>query len=119
MSIYCTRLLMADDCPDDLPSPIAYLGSHVRIEPDPRRHGHLSTAHIPPWCAYGVEPVDVDEAGPPLPYLRLSMDGYNGREPRREASATVVLDRAQVKALRDDLDEWLSSLPSEETESRG
>ncbi|WP_181019891.1 hypothetical protein [Nonomuraea typhae] len=113
MSIYCSRLSMDDDDdPTGLPSPIAYLGSHVRIQDDAWRYGVLDTAHIPPWCAAGVnaETFAGDEDGPPVPYFRLSVDGYDWRNPSRDASATVILDEQQVAALRDDLTQWLEAV---------
>lgn len=112
MSIYCSRLSMGSSWPDDtLPPPIAYLGSHVRILPDAWRYGTVHTAHIPPWCAHDVtDPESVDEDGPPVPYLRLSVDGYNWRDPEADASADVVLDAEQVAALRDDLTRWLEAV---------
>lgn len=111
MSIYCTRVSMDGD-PDGLPQPIAYLGSHVRLSEDARRYGYLDTAHIPEWC--GVDAgLDDESTWRPVPYFRLAVTGYDEDAPGEESHATVVLDEALVRALRDDLTNWL-----EHTEGR-
>lgn len=110
MSIYCSRTTIGCEGPDDLPPPVAYLGSHVRIAPDAWRYGTVDTAHIPPWCAHGVDLEEWDgDDGPPAPYMRLSVTGWDRHE-QRETNATVLLDEDQVRALRDDFTHWLDSL---------
>lgn len=115
MSIYATRLVICDDPDSGMSAPIAYMGSHVRIAEDAWRYGSVQTAHIPPWCAHGVNPdsFEGDEDDPPIPFLRLSVDSYDWRKPEQEAAADVVLDRDQVSALRDDLTAWLAAVDRE------
>lgn len=83
----------------ELDAPLVYLGSHVQPQPDDRRGGHLDLAYMPDYCA--------DPEGP-VPFLRLGLaedpTTYQGMEP---GNADVVLDRAQVVALRDALTAWL------------
>jgi hypothetical protein len=103
------RRLKEAACTCNRRPPIAYLGSHARVQPDAWRYGELSTAQIPPWCAWDAGP-HVDDDGPPEPYLRISSTAYNYRDPRREEQADVVLDARQVEALRDDLTDWLGRI---------
>jgi len=80
-------------------APLIYLGSHVQPREDDKRGGHLDLAYMPDYCA---------EPEGPVPFLRLGLSEhpstYQGMEP---GNADVVLDRAQVTALRDALTEWL------------
>ncbi|MGV9386564.1 hypothetical protein ACWDRB_62940 [Nonomuraea sp. NPDC003707] len=106
MSIYCTRL--SADGKDELPRPIAYLGSHVRIADDPWRYGSIDTAHIPDWCHIDADAGDTS-TWRPVPYLRLGVNAYDEAHSGTEVRATVVLDEQLVRALRDDLTHWLEN----------
>jgi hypothetical protein len=106
MSIYCTRLSADGD--GELPQPIAYLGSHVRIPDHPWRYGSINTAHIPDWCHIDADGSDTS-TWKPVPYLRFGMTAYDEEHGGGEVRATVVLDEQLVRALRDDLTHWLEN----------
>lgn len=107
MSIYCTFGVF-DDYPDDYPQPFVYRGSHLLPGPGDERGGSLDLAYIPGHItAAGRDDGPDDEEGV-WPWLRLFM-----RPDQRRAAEigqpedTIVLDRDQVAALRDELDDWL------------
>lgn len=104
MSIYCTRLIL-DDTWGEHQSPLVYRRSHVLPHPSDKRGGSLETAHIPGFITRdGRDDQPEDERV--WPFMRVSLTGEGG-EPD-----TVVLDADQVRALRDDLDEWLRRVAS-------
>jgi hypothetical protein len=82
-------------------APLVYLGSHVQPREDDKRGGHLDLAFMPDYCA--------DPEGP-VPFLRLGLtqDPSTYGNEHSGGNADVVLDRAQVAALRDALTSWLA-----------
>jgi hypothetical protein len=88
-------------------SPILYQGSHVLPSNRDRRGGHFHLAAIPGHISRTGRPPLSEDFMPYHPWLRVSIDGC-GDDP------TVILDRKQVVALRDELNRWLRELPREE-----
>lgn len=115
MSIYCTfSVFDADGEGGDYPQPYRYRESHVLPSKDDPRGGFLDLAYIPGFITRDGRDVD-GELDPQCenegvwPFLRFSL------RPEHDPSAvgvedaedTVVLDREQVVALRDELNDWL------------
>lgn len=89
-------------------APIVYLGSHVNPDAAHPRGGSLQVAAIPNHCHPDAR--GTDSAGAPVDFLRFSLDQTpTTRGGPQPGSADVVLDRAQVQALRDTLTAWLDS----------
>lgn len=103
MSIWSTSLIMdSEDHDDELPSPIAYQGSgHLPSEDDPHR-GCLDLANIPGFVGRPDRPALHDgwRDDPYWPWLRLAVRS-------QDITVTVVLNRTQVTALRDELTQWV------------
>lgn len=96
-------------CTCNNPAPIIYQGSHVSPAADHPRGGSIDIAAIPNHCHPDVRGT-AGEDGPPVEYLRLSVDEdettFQGGQP---GQATVVLDRAQAEQIRDTLTAWLTA----------
>lgn len=107
MSAYGTWLMLDDN--DERGAPIAYQGSHVIPDPGAdRREGWLEVGAIPNHVlAYRngeeatIESDDETLAAYKMEAIRLGLG--NGHD----TEVTVVLDTAQVRALRDVLTAWL------------
>ena len=71
-------------------------------------------AHVAPWCVPGWDDHTGDDCSVG-PWLRLDIDTAEhsfpaGGEPTgKRVNAAVVMDEAAVRALRDDLTEWLEA----------
>jgi len=105
MSVYCSFGIFADDNEGgEYPAPLIYRQSHVLPKPDDPRGGSLELASIPAF----ITRTDYDETKEDgtgcWPYLRVSMWTATPDED------TVVLDQAQVTALRDELNGWLQRI---------
>lgn len=113
MSVYGSFCCMGED--EEIPAPIAYQGSHVMPGPGDDRAGSLDLGSIPGWltkdgwCVHGHgdhDEMDCEDEGdlPAVwPFLRVSV----GEVPDQRGE-TILLDRAQVLALRDELTGWLA-----------
>lgn len=121
MSIYVSTCCMGDD--EEHPAPLAYSASHILPKPGDDRDGSLDLGLIPAfitedgWCLHGHdhraahlhdkgEPYEcepLDKLPAVWPYLRVSLS-----EVTEQPGETVVLDRAQVIALRNELTGWLA-----------
>lgn len=117
--MYATSLDLCGESEDDEPAPIRYLGSHVLPTPGDERGGSLDLGLIPGfitdngWCLHGVDHTSrtstrdactcepLDELPAVWPFLRVGVSDDD------EAGCVVVLDHAQVLALRDELTAWL------------
>jgi hypothetical protein len=91
-------------------APIIYRGSHVSPSEDDPRGGSVDFAAIPNFCHPSVRGTDTDD-GPPVEFARLSVveDPSTYGHEQAVGSANVILERAQVKRLRDTLTQWLES----------
>lgn len=126
MSIWCSRPHIGYDPYPDEPQPA---GGQVRsyatgwsnhyptTDGTVEQPASIDTAHIAPWCVPGHErrsesaTLDDESVGP---WLRLAVDTavHNPRNPSTvtgHTSAEVVLDEAAVRALVDDLTDWLNT----------
>lgn len=102
MSIYCSfGIFAADDQAGDYPAPIVYRRSHVLPSADDPRGGSFELASIPAFLTRDGCDDSKEDGTTCWPYLRVSL---NTTDPDED---TVVLDRAQVEALRDELTGWL------------
>lgn len=105
MSVYCTFGVFDADG-EDHPPPLIYQRSHVIPSATDPRGGYLDLASIPAFLTRngdGYDDSKEDGIGC-WPYLRVSLKGPV------DAGAyddTVVLDADQVRALRDELNDWL------------
>ncbi len=111
MSIYCSFSIFDDDG-NDYPAPLIYQRSHVLPGPADPRGGSLDLAYIPGFITR--DGLDVDGEEDPQcenegvwPYLRMSLRPDQTAASVDYPEDTVVLDRAQVAALRDELRDWL------------
>ncbi len=108
MSIYCSFSGFTDDG-GDYPPPYVYRESHVLPSPDDPSGGFLDLAYIPGFITRDGRDVD-GELDPDCenegvwPFLRMSLRAAGFPA---DAEDTVVLDRGQVAALRDELTDWL------------
>lgn len=88
-------------------APIVYQGSHVLPSNEDRRGGHVDLAAIPDF----IERPGREQG--PHDWMRLSVyceqsdTEYQGKPLSEAGRAVVVLDREQIKALRDTMTEWL------------
>jgi hypothetical protein len=108
LSVYCSfSVFAADDKAGDYPPPLVYRQSHVIPSPDDPRGGSFSLGSIPAFLTHdGYD--DRDEKEDLVwPYLRVSLVAPGDGED------TVVLDKAQVRTLRDKLDGWLERVDPE------
>ena len=98
MSVYITLLDISAVGSEEngLGAPFMYLGSHVVPTDDSPRGGWVEVASIPAFC--GPDP------GRLVDFLRLDAGATEDGDPM----VTKVLNRAQVKALRDTLTRWLN-----------
>lgn len=109
MSIYGS-FAVYDGEPYDHPAPMIYRGSHVLPNPDDPRGGSLDLGYIPGFITRDgrhrlAEPdPECDDEGV-WPWLRVSLRPTD--DAWADGEDTVVLDRDQVAALRDDLTDWL------------
>lgn len=127
MSIWCSTFEMETGPGGEIAerpgerAPIAYQGSHIRPKPDDPRRGSLHLAEIAPhiglyWPGFlrlGVAEEDTrltPSAPSTNPDPRLSgARAYDLSKPAIiPPQTTVLLDREQVAALRDELSRWLS-----------
>lgn len=102
MSVYGTSLTFGPD-EDDHPAPLVYRGSHILPRNTDPRGGVLHLGAIP-----GHITRDGRDDGDELrawPWLRVSIAEVNATD-----DSTVLLDRAQVQALRDELTQWLDNV---------
>jgi hypothetical protein len=102
--------VIGDDSEErELGSPWVYRGSHILPRVTDDRGGALEVAAIPNHITRAKR----DDGGPGLhDWLRVSVSNPEVPEndenvARPEADATVLIDRAQVEALRDTLTLWL------------
>lgn len=104
MSVYCT-FGEFDNTDGIYRAPITYRGSHIIPHHKDPRGGTLDLGYIPAFLTRGGDGYDdAKEHGLSWwPYLRFSLSD-------KEAWATVVLDRDQVTALRDELTQWLDRI---------
>lgn len=94
------------DCPDK--APIIYRGSHVNPAYDDPRGGYVFACAIPDHCHPDARFGEGEPA--PVDFLRLSVGEHHATYHGGEAgTATVVLDKRQVKQLRRTLGQWLRS----------
>lgn len=107
MSIWVSRLIMDDEWPDALPSPLVYHASHLFPTAVGDRGGYLETAHIPAFLAPDYEDAEDGEDVPFPPFLRLSIDFAVPND------RAVILDVAQVDALIADLTDWRAGVDEE------
>jgi hypothetical protein len=94
-------------------APYVYAGSHVNPSPTDPKGGYLLACAIPDYCHPDARFENNREVNSkPVNYLRLSVGEdpatYHGMEP---GSATLILDRRQVKRLAKTLSRWLESHP--------
>lgn len=88
-------------------APIVYQGSHILPSDEDRRGGAVDLAAVPAHISR-----EGRESGP-HDWMRLSVyceqsdTQYQGKPLSGAGRAVVVLDRDQVKALRDTMTEWL------------
>jgi hypothetical protein len=83
------------------PAPLIYLQSHVLPSPGDERGGCLDLASIPAFLTRDGYDDAAEDGTSCWPYLRVSLvASVQGED-------TVVLDREQVEALRDELTGWL------------
>lgn len=102
MSVYCSfGVFAADNEGGDHPPPLIYRQSHVIPNVNDPRGGSFELASIPAFLARGGYDDSKEDGVACWPYLRVSLVASVPGE------GTVVLDRDQVQALRDDLDGWL------------
>lgn len=104
------RLVPTVDC-TCLCGPIAYQQSHVLPADSDPRAGSFDLSIIAGFISLGPDrPALSDDTFPYWPWLRVTVHESDGGDP-----ATVVLDRWQVKQMRDQLTFWLKhSAPSKE-----
>jgi hypothetical protein len=118
VSIYASFCCMGED--EEIPAPLAYLQSHVLPSQGGYRCGSLDLGLIPGfvtdngWCVLGVDHTSqmstrgactcepLGELPAVWPYLRVAVSDDD------EPGSVVVLDHAQVLALRDELTGWLA-----------
>jgi len=102
MSIYCSFGSIDDenDRPRSWKKPIRYQGSHVLPSEKDEHCGSVDLAYIPPHITQGRR--KRPENGSLWPWLRVSIAQEN-----MSSGETVILNRKQVKKLRDSLDWWL------------
>lgn len=85
--------------------PWVYLGSHVLPGPDAPRGGSLDLAMIPDHVSRPGIPAGLHD------HLRLTVT-EDARTPHPQTGeATILIDRAQATAVRDDLTRWLEREP--------
>lgn len=134
MSVWCSRLGLSDDWPDERPAPIIYRQSHVIPSADDPRGGSVDLAHLPGFITRDGRDNGTpdDEDRPWWPFLRLSVrpaqhpnlaayrrlldlaQRLDVDDPQLAADIracadpedTVILDVDQVDALIADLTEW-------------
>ncbi len=113
MSIYCSFGMFGDDDGgDDYPPPLIYRESHVLPSSDDPRGGTLDLAYIPGFITRDGRDID-GELDPDCenegvwPFLRVSLCPGVTAATVDYPQDTVVLDRDQVAALRDELSDWL------------
>lgn len=99
---------MFDEYGDTYPQPYIYRESHVLPHADDPRGGMLDLAYIPGFITRNG--LDVDGEQDPTcenegvwPFLRMSLRPAGWPD----GEDTIVLDRDQVAALRDELTDWL------------
>lgn len=113
MSIWVTDFMLCGDDPAaDGPAPIRYQRSHIYPRPEHPRAGTVDTAHIPAFLTPDGRDDDAED-GPLPPWLRLAVD------PGQPGEDTVILDAAQVAALRDHLTWWLHAVRHNPTTPEG
>lgn len=105
MSVYGSFGIFAADDGHYQP-PILYQRSHVLPARHDARGGSIDLGQIPAFITRGASDDGPDD-GRVWPYLRFSLDAGQTDED------TVVLDRAQVQALRDELSRWLERVDSQ------
>lgn len=111
MSIWCSFSLFGDEG-DDYPPPYVYRQSHVLPAPDDPRGGMLDLAYVPGFITRDGRDVD-GELDPQCenegvwPWLRVALRADQRHAHPDQFEDTVVLDRDQVAALRDELTDWL------------
>lgn len=89
---------------------LSYIGSHIYPEPSTHMPGTVGISHIPGFIwrsGLPVERQDQDDDDPIAPFLRLDVGTWDTTERRPMMADTVVLARAAVERLRDDLTAWL------------
>lgn len=108
MSIYCSFGGIDDeaDRPRSRKKPIRYLGSHILPSEKDEHCGRVDLAYIPPHISRGRR--QRSEDGPLWPWLRLGV-----AERDMTSGETVILNRGQVKMLRDSLNWWLKQTANE------
>lgn len=115
MSIWCSLPAIGFD-DDELDEPVGQVRSYASgwsnhyptTDGTVERDATLDLAYIPAWCAGGDD--DSDAVGP---WLRLGVrsHAHNYSSPAEvvgRADATVVLDEDAVRALVDQLTQWLA-----------
>lgn len=131
MSIYGSGPIIGPD-PDEPGAwtgtpPLTYIASHIYPDPEQHRPVSIDTASIPHWCIPGHDgegpgaecaaagcDADADGYASGLaPWLRLGL--LHVGDNTIEGLATVVLSTDAVRALRDELDDWLARVWEEDT----
>lgn len=117
MSIWCSGRVIGHDpawIDDDeqVGDVRSYAGGWSNHYPDQtvEQPANIDTAHIPVWCVPGHRG-EVDRVIGP--WLRLCVQSWehdfrNPTETVGQVNAAVVLDEAAVRALVDDLTDWLA-----------
>ena len=103
MSIYATFLMFDGEEPDE-PRPIRYQKNKYPLDPT-QRDGGLQLAFIP--AHIGNPDWNAPNYAPYKPYLRFSLASKTSPSGIELDGVDVMLDRAQVKTLRDALTYWL------------
>lgn len=86
-----------------LGAPFIYHGSHVMPEANGARSGQVDCGWLSKFVRHHRDnPTATDDPDGVDPWMRFSVN-----------EADVILDRAQVTALRDGLDEWLAAVDEE------
>lgn len=114
ISVYCT---FSDfEAQGDYPAPYVYRESHVLPTRDDPRGGSVDLGSIPAFLTRDGYDDGADD-GACWPYLRVSVRA--AERPDGAVEDTVVLDRRQVVALRDELTGWLARVDEGLTAAEG
>ena len=112
MSIYCTGPIWSDSVPEEgYQPPLVYRESHLLPAHGDQRGGELQLAYIPGFITRNGLDVagdrDPEHDHPGVwPWLRVVVEDGRGPVYTRPMVA-ILLDRAQVGQLRDELTEWM------------
>jgi hypothetical protein len=102
MSVYASFGIF-DGEEENHPAPLIYRQSHIIPSPDDPRGGSFELGAIPAFLTRSGYDDGADEDAW-WPYLRVSL---LAGEPDED---TIVLDAEQVRALRDELTDWLERI---------